>query len=209
MRFEIKSPWTQWLVRTKINDVVHLAKVDGGSSLTLIGFHMTVLLGIEKEKILSSPHVEYYDVSNATMHRAFRVPLGDIKLPFGRHKYPMSHIFVPFRVLSKTEVSKLDKEVRNRDTLKICFTLRDNFLAGTDFLRQFQLHLTFEQSMASGKVTTTQWLELIEHKLQIPPAIYKEQRFRLKPEAVNVQELPMTALHGSHAQDEIDVDLEE
>jgi len=177
MRFEIKSPWTQWLVDTRIKGRLWTAKVDGGSALTLIGVNIAALLGITEDYVISCSHVEYFDVSNATKHRAFRVPLGNIELPFGRKSFCISNIFIPFRVLTHEEISRLDKTTRSNNKQKVEFILRDKFLVGTDLLRQFQLHLTFEQELANGG-KTTQWLELNEHKLPIPRISFREYSFK-------------------------------
>jgi len=83
MRFKIKSPWTQWLVNTSINAMMKVAKVDGVSEITLVGMSIASLLDVTEDSVIACQHVEYFDVSNSTRHRAFRVPLGNISLPFG------------------------------------------------------------------------------------------------------------------------------
>ena len=61
-------------------------------------------------------------------------------------------------------------------------------------MRQFQLHLTFEQDLAFGG-KTTQWMELNEHKLKIPGVIFNELRFKLPLQAIDEIETPIDSLY--------------
>ena len=72
MRFNLENPWFEWIIKTDVGKQMTDAKIDTGSSLTLVGIKITELLGLKQDFILCQPCVSFKGVSGIIEGYAFK-----------------------------------------------------------------------------------------------------------------------------------------
>jgi len=169
MNFKIIKPWVEWLVDTKVGDKTVEAKIDTGSSLTLIGKDMLEQLGINKGSISNQNYIEFKGIMGA-VGQAFKVPMTNI--PLGKITIPVNCVYVPF------EFCENDTQYR--------FVTTNKYLIGTDVLNHYDIAATFNKSYISNDVRSL-FLKLTPHNLGVPIPLPKEKH--LSQLSVRAEEL--------------------
>ena len=85
MKFELsiqdEQLWEEWIIETPLSKDLNLyAKVDSGSSLTLVGYDNLRLMGISPKTILSGEYINFRGVGNDKPYQALKVPVDSIPL---------------------------------------------------------------------------------------------------------------------------------
>ena len=162
MQFELAFPWNEWHIRTSVGKHSLRAKIDTGSSLTLIGINYAEEFGLTKDFILQQTCVSFRGVSGAVEGHAFKVPW--TLLPIGSHDLSISFIYVPFVTSIKTIESKAERSIK--------FITPTKYLIGTDVLNNYQMRTSFNKDK-NGKLEAVQF-ELLQHDCELPASTAKE-----------------------------------
>jgi len=157
------------LVETNVGNKFVDAKIDTGSSLTLIGKKMLELLGTDKINIANQNYIEYKGVTGAG-GQAFKVPINSI--PLGKMTIPISHVYVPFEFCE--------------NGTKYRFVTTSKYLIGTDVLNLYNITSNFNKGYISNDIRSFV-LSLTPHNLNVPGLPPKEKH--LSQLAVKVEEL--------------------
>ena len=150
MLFELKRPWIEWMITTKIGKQTYDAKLDTGAFITLIGIDVAVELGLTVDFIKKQKCVRYIGVVEESKGFAFKVPC--TSLPLGNKIIPISEIYVPFTFIDKN---------------KYRFISEDRFLIGTDILNNYNLNIIFNNVTRYNAVNSV-CLELRSHGYKLP-----------------------------------------
>jgi len=169
MNFRIVKPWFEWLVETKIGGELTEAKIDSGSSLTVLGIKMVELLGINKVDIVKQNYIEYKGITGES-GQAFKVSIGCI--PLGKEIIPVNHVYVPFEFCE--------------NGTKYRFITTSKYLIGTDILNAYNTSTTFNKSYLSSEIRSLV-LNLTPHNLNIVGISPKEKH--LSQLSVKMEEL--------------------
>jgi hypothetical protein len=169
MTFRIVKPWFEWLVETKVGGELTEAKIDSGSSLTVLGREMVELLGIDKANIATQNYIEYTGITGAG-GQAFKVKINCI--PLGKETIPVSHVYVPFEFCE--------------NGTKYRFISPRKYLIGTDVLNLYNTATTFNKSYLSNEIRSFD-LNLTPHNLEISGISPKEKH--LSQLSAKVEEL--------------------
>ena len=169
MTFRIIKPWFEWLVETKVGGELTEAKIDSGSSLTVLGKEMVEKLGINKADIVKQNYIEYKGIAGAG-GQAFKVPIACI--PLGKGTIPVGHVYVPFEFCE--------------NGTKYRFISPRKYLIGTDVLNLYNSTTTFNKGYLSNEVRSFV-LNLTPHNLGISGIAPKEKH--LSQLSVKVEEL--------------------
>jgi hypothetical protein len=162
MRFDLsikqeEQLWEEWIIETPLNKNLSLyAKIDSGSSLTLVGYDNLRLIGILPKTILSGEYIHFRGVGDDRTYQALKVPVNSI--PLGNKMIKTSCVYVPF--------------VFEPGSQFIDYILRDEYLLGTDILNNDICQIGFKSS-TKQKVVDTAWLDLTPHKLIVPTKAFK------------------------------------
>ena len=169
MTFRIVKPWFEWLVETKIGSELTEAKIDTGSSLTVLGIKMVELLGINKVDIVKQNYIEYKGITDAA-GQAFKVPISSI--PLGKMTIPVKYVYVPFEFCE--------------NGTKYRFVTASKYLIGTDVLNLYNIMANFNKGYISNDIRSFV-LSLTPHNLDIAGISPKEKH--LSQLSVKVEEL--------------------
>ena len=150
MLFELKNPWIEWKIITKVGKRTFDAKIDTGAFVSLIGVDIAVELGLSIDFIKKQRCIRYVGVVEESKGYAFKVPC--TSLPLGSTSIPVSEIYIPFTFIEKTRYR---------------FISEDRFLIGTDILNNYNLNVVFSNNQVSKDVDSVR-LELLPHGLNLP-----------------------------------------
>jgi hypothetical protein len=152
--FELHYPWQEWLVATKLKKQFVFAKIDTGSSITMIGIRNAEHIGISREFILKQPFVRLSGVNENPDGYASQVPCPSF--PVGNESLSVSCVYVPFEYV-----------VEKNKTIKVKFTLRDKYLVGTDALGKYDWSLVHTGKPPGANLHSIK-LQLTEHGFMLP-----------------------------------------
>jgi hypothetical protein len=145
------------MIETKVGNKSVDAKIDSGSSLTLLGKEILERLGIDKSNIAKQNYIEYKGVTGAT-GQAFKVQINSI--PLGKTTIPIKYVYVPFEFCE--------------GGTKYRFITTSKYLIGTDVLNLYDTSTKFNKNYLSNEVHSL-FLNLTPHNLDIPGIPPKEK----------------------------------
>jgi len=153
LKFDLEYPWTEWKIKTEVGKNTFNAKLDTGSSLTLIGAYNARLLGLDMSFSYGHPCINYSGVSGKADCFAFKVACKS--LPVGGMRLPCEFVYIPFDyVIADGKVSYK-------------FITPNKYLVGTNILNHYKMSVSFVKDTNANAVKAVK-VELVKHGLQLP-----------------------------------------